>query len=244
MLINCPECKKEVSDKAMSCPHCGYLLKEIQQPLSTPQVTPPSKKKTPLLKKEINSSLCLGISAYFALFILLPYASEDVSVSAIALAAAVMFLRGLSIWKKKRWLELLVFLPFLLLFYYSLSTVYQQSKLPKEVLAKQRADKQKQRVEEKTKEFMQEIDAKIEKDRTEKEKLRSQYKKTCLEWSMMSWHEKVDFLNGVDKNKVALLKGRPEAYVESLDRACRRMERSKEDNSFYDADIVALLDIL
>lgn len=25
-LINCPECKREISDKAKSCPHCGYEL--------------------------------------------------------------------------------------------------------------------------------------------------------------------------------------------------------------------------
>ena len=27
-IILCPECKKEVSDNAVSCPHCGYQLKE------------------------------------------------------------------------------------------------------------------------------------------------------------------------------------------------------------------------
>ena len=27
-LIRCPECNKEVSDSASSCPHCGYPLKE------------------------------------------------------------------------------------------------------------------------------------------------------------------------------------------------------------------------
>jgi len=27
-LINCPECKKEVSDSAKTCPHCGYKLIE------------------------------------------------------------------------------------------------------------------------------------------------------------------------------------------------------------------------
>lgn len=27
MLINCPECELQVSDKAISCPHCGYPLK-------------------------------------------------------------------------------------------------------------------------------------------------------------------------------------------------------------------------
>lgn len=31
-LINCPECKKEISDKAKFCPNCGYLLSQ-QQPI-------------------------------------------------------------------------------------------------------------------------------------------------------------------------------------------------------------------
>ena len=26
-LINCPECKKEISDKAQTCPHCGFPVK-------------------------------------------------------------------------------------------------------------------------------------------------------------------------------------------------------------------------
>ena len=33
MLTACPECKSQVSDKAMMCPHCGYPLdsKEVQK---------------------------------------------------------------------------------------------------------------------------------------------------------------------------------------------------------------------
>lgn len=27
-LISCPECEKEVSDKAKSCPNCGFPFKE------------------------------------------------------------------------------------------------------------------------------------------------------------------------------------------------------------------------
>ncbi len=27
-LINCPECNKEISDKAVSCPHCGYIVEK------------------------------------------------------------------------------------------------------------------------------------------------------------------------------------------------------------------------
>ena len=32
MLINCPECKKEISDKAIFCPSCGYPMKEEKLP--------------------------------------------------------------------------------------------------------------------------------------------------------------------------------------------------------------------
>ena len=30
MLIKCPECMKEISDKAERCPHCGYPIKIIE----------------------------------------------------------------------------------------------------------------------------------------------------------------------------------------------------------------------
>ena len=31
MLIECPECQKKISDKANSCPNCGYSLKKIEK---------------------------------------------------------------------------------------------------------------------------------------------------------------------------------------------------------------------
>jgi DNA-directed RNA polymerase subunit RPC12/RpoP len=38
-LIKCPECKKEVSDSALACPHCEYKFKEDKK-----QVAKPKKK--------------------------------------------------------------------------------------------------------------------------------------------------------------------------------------------------------
>ncbi len=29
-LINCPECKREISDMARSCPHCGYSFEKMK----------------------------------------------------------------------------------------------------------------------------------------------------------------------------------------------------------------------
>ncbi len=37
-LINCPECGKEISDKANACPNCGCPINETNQPSSTPVV--------------------------------------------------------------------------------------------------------------------------------------------------------------------------------------------------------------
>ncbi len=41
-LITCPECNREVSDKAYSCPHCGYVLSE-----QTSSATPPVHQPRP-----------------------------------------------------------------------------------------------------------------------------------------------------------------------------------------------------
>lgn len=43
-LINCPECKKEVSDSAKTCPHCGYKLIEDEVQRTNTQSIKPKKK--------------------------------------------------------------------------------------------------------------------------------------------------------------------------------------------------------
>ena len=59
MLINCPECKKEVSDSAPSCPHCGYSL--ISSNEAAVQVESKSEKKTPTF-------LIIAVCAIFVAF--------------------------------------------------------------------------------------------------------------------------------------------------------------------------------
>jgi hypothetical protein len=35
-LISCPECRKEASDQAKACPHCGYPFARHYEPLTLP----------------------------------------------------------------------------------------------------------------------------------------------------------------------------------------------------------------
>ena len=51
-LIVCPECKKLMSDSAVSCPHCGYK--------PSPEKIAEIKKKNEQLNKELKSGCGLG----------------------------------------------------------------------------------------------------------------------------------------------------------------------------------------
>jgi len=44
-LINCPECNKEISDKAESCSNCGFKLKKEEKPQPTKTKTSSNKSK-------------------------------------------------------------------------------------------------------------------------------------------------------------------------------------------------------
>lgn len=45
MLITCPECQLQVSDKALACPHCGFPLQIQQEPTSTPKSRKRNKRR-------------------------------------------------------------------------------------------------------------------------------------------------------------------------------------------------------
>ena len=47
-LINCPECQREISDQAISCPQCGYQLKTKTETTTTVQLTSKKLKKRQL----------------------------------------------------------------------------------------------------------------------------------------------------------------------------------------------------
>lgn len=47
MLISCPECELQISDKALTCPHCGYPLKDISQNSPPRKIRPKKHPKLP-----------------------------------------------------------------------------------------------------------------------------------------------------------------------------------------------------
>jgi predicted amidophosphoribosyltransferase len=67
MLISCPECKKECSDEAPSCPHCGHPLKVANEKI---QLTPANKRKAPifLILSVIALVLTLGTPRFLVVF--------------------------------------------------------------------------------------------------------------------------------------------------------------------------------
>jgi len=48
-LINCPECSKEISDKAVCCPGCGFPIKEFLSQLSTQETEKSESGTIPLV---------------------------------------------------------------------------------------------------------------------------------------------------------------------------------------------------
>ena len=46
-LIKCPECDLQVSDKALSCPHCGYPLKEAEPKSGRGKAKQKKRRKLP-----------------------------------------------------------------------------------------------------------------------------------------------------------------------------------------------------
>ncbi len=65
-LIQCPECGKEISDKAGKCPHCGYPIEETENNVEKEtgkQEILDVNKETPKKKKSLNKKVIITISA-------------------------------------------------------------------------------------------------------------------------------------------------------------------------------------
>ena len=64
-LINCPECNKQISDKATACPHCGNPIAE-----------PPTNQQAPVQVKKFNiQKLFAVLLTIFSLIALMATAS-------------------------------------------------------------------------------------------------------------------------------------------------------------------------
>lgn len=80
-LITCPNCGKQVSDKAAKCPHCGWIL--TTQPAQTEVKTPKSETTTPTKKHHkkwpifVIISLCLAIVFAALWFFVYNHASKS-----------------------------------------------------------------------------------------------------------------------------------------------------------------------
>ncbi len=75
-LITCPECGRDISDQAVSCPGCGYVLQKSEPvPQSQPQPQWPTARKTLLSEKQTSPvlgvlSFLFGLACFFPVFLL------------------------------------------------------------------------------------------------------------------------------------------------------------------------------
>lgn len=77
-MINCPECGKEVSDKAKACPNCGVNIAEVPSAPSNDSHVQPGAKKPPVEKKGRG---CLWAVVGFLVFIIIIVAAGTKSAS-------------------------------------------------------------------------------------------------------------------------------------------------------------------
>lgn len=68
-LIICPECGKDVSDTAKSCPHCGYNIEKHIADSKKTEMTP-KVSETPKAKKSSKIGLIIGIVALIFIIII------------------------------------------------------------------------------------------------------------------------------------------------------------------------------
>ena len=96
-LIKCPECGKEVSDSAPTCPHCGYVLKK------TPSTTHYYESRSSRLYEQEYTRkykgcvaagiICLIFGPLFLLF--LPHISQyDYELKGTIIGSSIGFIIG------------------------------------------------------------------------------------------------------------------------------------------------------
>ena len=112
-LIKCPECGREISDQAVSCPHCGFPLSKIKESEEERKkeefqvIATRSNQRGIHITLFILAGLALGTSIIFFTFALVFLYSEDVLpiriflfvTSGILLFASLFISIQLSIWR-------------------------------------------------------------------------------------------------------------------------------------------------
>ncbi len=84
-LITCPECKKEISDKAKACPSCGYELQAVGKQLCPDcNIEPVPIKK----KKSVSAGGILG-ALIFIIAIPVLFVNLLIGLAAMILAVIV-----------------------------------------------------------------------------------------------------------------------------------------------------------
>lgn len=85
-LVNCPECNKEISDKAKTCPNCGFPLIQEKEIITPPKNEPFTLNNQDASKKK---SRIFFICVFFALLITGGIISFSI-ISRVSLTKAVM----------------------------------------------------------------------------------------------------------------------------------------------------------
>ena len=80
-LINCPECKKEVSDTLAACPHCGFQLKKRGKKAA---IHPAKYEKKNVLRIVPVTLGVIGVIVILAVLFGMHRPSSDVSIPAAA----------------------------------------------------------------------------------------------------------------------------------------------------------------
>jgi hypothetical protein len=80
-LINCPECKKEISDTLAACPHCGFQLKK---PGKNAAIHPAKLRKKSGLRNVLVTLGVIGVLVFLAVLFSRHRSSSDVSIPAVA----------------------------------------------------------------------------------------------------------------------------------------------------------------
>ena len=97
-LTKCPECQKEVSDTAETCPHCGYRLKK---PAPRPTIKYYNNRASNIIERDHNMNHVGGIIAGIISIICgivmfcccgLPEAKAYKEISAIFVIAGIILL--------------------------------------------------------------------------------------------------------------------------------------------------------